>query len=158
MTIVDSGFRIAYRTAYQLMRIYWRVARPTTKGALIAIWHNGELLLVRNSYVSYYCVPGGYLKPGETPVMAAVREVAEEVSIQARPGALRVGREETHTWEGKSDEVTIFDLEVEERPAFRIDRREVITAGFYSPRQALAFDLFPPLRRHIEARLTKDPG
>lgn len=158
MTIVDAGFRMAYRTAYQLMRIYWQVARPTTRGALIAIWHKEELLLIRNSYVSYYSVPGGYLKSGETPVMAAVREVAEEVAIQARPGALRVGREEKHNWEGKTDEVTIFDLEVEERPPFRVDGREVIAAGFYTPTQALQLDLFPPLRRHIEERKAKARG
>ena len=50
---------------------------------------------------------------------------------------------------------SIFDLEVSERPCFRVDNREVISAKFFSPEHALKLDLFPPLRRHIEERLAK---
>jgi len=137
------------------MRVYWRLARPSTHGALVAIWNNHEILLVRNSYVNYYCVPGGYLKASETPVKAAVRELAEEVSIQVSPEALTLGLEESHTWEGKREVVSIFDLDVKERPVFRVDNREVIDAEFFSLNYALELNLFPPLRRHIEARLAK---
>ena len=155
MSIIDFAYRMTYRAAYQAMRVYWRLARPVTRGALVAIWNKDEILLVKNSYVDYYCVPGGYLKETETPVEAAVRELAEEVSIQVSPDALKLGREETHAWEGKSDVVSIFDLDVKERPVFRVDNREVIDAEFFSPQYALEIKLFPPLRRHIEARLAK---
>ncbi len=155
MSIVDFGFRMAYKGAYQLMRLYWRLARPKTRGALVAIWQNGEVLLVRNSYVSYYCIPGGYIKGTETPVMAAVRELAEEVGIRATPEDLKLVRQETHTWEGKTDEVFIFDLTTIERPVFQVDNREVVDAEFFTPQYALELNLFPPLRRHIEARLAK---
>ena len=155
VSIIDFAFRMAYRAAYQAMRVYWRLARPVTRGALVAIWNNGEILLVKNSYVNYYCVPGGYLKAAETPVEAAVRELAEEVSIQVPPESLKLGLEETHTWEGKTDMVSIFDLDVKERPVFRVDNREVIDAEFFSPHYALEIKLFPPLRRHLEARLAK---
>ena len=155
MSIIDFAYRMAYRAAYQAMRVYWRLARPITRGALVAIWNNGEILLVKNSYVDYYCVPGGYLKGTETPVEAAVRELAEEVSIRVSPEALKLGLAETHTWEGKTDVVSIFDLDVEERPVFRVDNREVTDAEFFSPHYALEIKLFPPLRRHIEARLAK---
>jgi 8-oxo-dGTP diphosphatase len=155
VTIVDACFRLAYRIAYQLMRLYWRVFRPTTHGALIAIWHHGELLIVKNSYVSYYCLPGGYLRRGETAVAAAVRELAEECSIRIRPEELRHGRTETHQFEGKTDTVEIFDLDVAVRPPFHVDGREVASAAFLSPEAALELDLFAPLRRHIEARLQR---
>jgi 8-oxo-dGTP diphosphatase len=155
VSIIDFAFRMAYRAAYQIMRVYWRLVRPVTRGALVAIWNNGEILLVKNSYVNYYCVPGGYLKEAETPVEAAVRELAEEVSIQVPPEALKLGLEETHTWEGKTDMVSIFDLDVKERPLFRVDNREVVDAEFFSPHYALEIKLFPPLRRHLEARLAK---
>lgn len=157
MSIVDLGFRVAYRAAYRIMRVYWRLARPKTRGALVALWHGGELLLVRNSYLSYYCLPGGYIKSSETPVQAAVRELAEEVAIAATPDDLKPGLQETHTWEGKTDEVFIFDLELNERPRFQVDNREVVDAEFFTPRYALELNLFPPLRRHIEARLAKQP-
>lgn len=155
MSIVDLGFRIAYRVAYRLMKVYWRVARLHTHGALVAIWSRGEILLVKNSYLRYYAIPGGYLKADETPVMAAVRELAEEVAIEVRPEDLKLGLEETHTWEGKTDTVSIFDLEVVERPVFRVDNREVVDAEFFSADYALELELFPPLRRHIQARLAK---
>lgn len=158
MSIVDFGFRMAYRVAYQMMRVYWRLARPTTRGALVAIWQNGEILLVRNSYVSYYCVPGGYLIGTETPVMAAVRELVEEVAVRTAPEDLKLGLQETHTWEGKTDVVSIFDLDVQERPVVQVDNREVVDAEFFTPQYALELNLFPPLRRHIEARLAKLPN
>lgn len=146
---------MAYRAAYQLMRLYWRITRPTTRGALVAIWNNGELLLIRNSYLRYYCVPGGYIQSSESPLQAAVRELAEEVAIQAAPEELKLGLEETHTWEGKTDVVSIFDLDLPQRPVFRVDNREVVDAEFFSPHYALELDLFPPLRRHIKRRLEK---
>lgn len=155
MSIVDAGYRMAYRAAYRIMRVYWWLARPKTRGALIALWHGGEILLVRNSYLSYYCVPGGYIKASETPAAAAVRELAEEVAITTTPDALKLGSQETHAWEGKTDEVFIFDLELAERPLFQVDNREVVDAEFFTPQYALELQLFPPLRRHIEAWLAR---
>lgn len=119
------------------------------------MWHRGELLLVRNSYVSYYSVPGGYLRAGETGVDAAVRELREEVGVEARPDQLRLLLEETHLWEGKNDHVLIFALEVTERPPLRVDHREVTEATWQSPERALRQNLFPPLRRAIEQRLSR---
>jgi len=153
VSLIDAGFRVAYRIAYQLMRLRWHVVRPHTHGALIAVWHQGELLIVKNSYVEYHCLPGGYLKRGETALAAAVRELAEECSIRIRPEELRLGRTETHQFEGKTDTVDIFDLDVDVRPPFRVDGREVVSAQFLKPDAALKLALFPPLRRHIEARL-----
>lgn len=153
MSAIDACFRLAYRLAYQLMRVYWRLLRPKTHGALVAIWNDGQLLVVKNSYVNYYCIPGGYLKSGETATMAAVRELSEECRIRVRPEELRLGRSETHQFEGKTDTVEIFDLEVELRPPFHVDGREVVSAEFRTPDEALKLDLFPPLRRHIEQRL-----
>src|SRR5258708_6382783 len=53
-TVVDRGFQFAYQCAYQLMRTYWKLTRPTTHGTLVTLWNQGEVLLVRNSYVRYY--------------------------------------------------------------------------------------------------------
>lgn len=153
MSFIDAGFRLVYRIAYQIMRVYWRIFRPSTHGALIAIWHDGALLVVKNSYVSYHCLPGGYLKRGETAVAAAVRELGEECSIRIRPEELRPGRTETNVFDGRTDTVEIFDLDVEVRPPFRVDQREVVSAQFLKPEAALKLELFPPLRRHIESRL-----
>ena len=147
---VDRVFQLAYVCAYQLMRTYWRIRKPTTHGALITLWNRNEVLLVRNSYVPYYSLPGGYVRSGESGPAAASRELAEEVGVAAEPDQLTLVHEETHTWQGKQDHVQIFALEVDSRPQVSVDHREVIEARWWSPEQALKLNLFPPLRKVIE--------
>ncbi len=150
--VVDLLYQLAYRGAYQLMRFYWTVRRPNTHGALVAIWHEGEILVVRNSYVSYHSLPGGYVRRGETGREAALRELQEEVGVAARAEALTLVLDRTSEWEGKRDRVEIFALEAATRPSVAIDHREVVEAGWYPPERALALALFPPLRTIIEQR------
>lgn len=151
-TLVDRMFQVAYVCAYQLMRTYWKVRKPTTHGALITLWSGNEVLLVRNSYVSYYSLPGGYVRSGESGADAALRELVEEVGVRVQPEQLTLVHEETHDWQGKRDHVQIFTLDVAERPQVAVDHREVIEARWWSPEQALQLNLFPPLRKVIERR------
>jgi 8-oxo-dGTP pyrophosphatase MutT (NUDIX family) len=152
-TLVDRGFQLAYRSAYRMMRVYWGLRHPTTHGALVALWNGGEVLLIRNSYVRYYCLPGGYVRRGESGRDAALRELSEEVGVAARIEQLDLAHEERHEWEGKDDHVMIFSIAVPERPDVRVDRREVVEAEWMSPERALVLDLFPPLRRMLARRL-----
>ncbi|MGN0554222.1 MAG: NAD(+) diphosphatase [Oscillospiraceae bacterium] len=50
----------------------------------LCVTDNGEIVLIKQSYVSknYVCV-AGYIKEGETPEEAAVREVKEEIGLDA---------------------------------------------------------------------------
>jgi 8-oxo-dGTP diphosphatase len=154
-TIVDRGFQLAYKCAYQLMRAYWAVRKPKTHGALVALWNEGQVLLVRNSYVRYYSLPGGYVKSHEQGRQAAIRELREEVGIHAQPEQLVSAFDDTRNWEGKRDHVEIFELELEQRPVVNIDRREVIDASWFTPAQALELNLFPPLRQVIQRRAAR---
>jgi ADP-ribose pyrophosphatase YjhB (NUDIX family) len=149
-TFVDRGFQVAYVCAYRLMRTYWHLRHPTTHGSLVAIWNRGEVLLVRNSYVPYYGLPGGYVRRGESARDAALRELFEEVGVSAQPENLRLLLEETHEWEGKHDHVQIFALDLPSRPPIAVDNREVVEASWWSPARALSLDLFPPLRHALE--------
>ncbi len=149
---MDRMVQLAYKGAYLLMRTYWKVRKPVTHGALVALWNGGEILLVQNSYVPYRCVPGGYLARGESGRQAAVRELREEVGIDASESDLVAALDEVHHWQGRQDHVQIFHLELSERPVVRVDNREVIGAGWFSPKRALELNLFPPLRRVIEER------
>lgn len=152
-TLLDRSFQLAYVVAYRLMRIYWSLRRPNTHGALVLLWHDGEVLLVRNSYVPYYSLPGGYVRKHETSRQAALRELKEEVGIIAKPEQLQPLVDEKNDWEGKRDHVEIFSLEVTHRPLVRIDQREVVEATWLKPPQALKHQLFPPLRRAIERQM-----
>jgi ADP-ribose pyrophosphatase YjhB (NUDIX family) len=152
-TLRDRAFQLAYVCAYRGMRLYWGIAHPTTEGALVALWHGGEVLLVRNSYVPYYSLPGGYIRRGEAPADAVIRELGEEVGITAKAADLALAFDHTHEWEGKSDHVRIFNLEVPVRPEVKVDHREVIEAAWWAPDRALALNLFPPLRTVLSERI-----
>ena len=152
--MIDLVFRIAYRNAYRLMRLYWAVRHPTAHGALVAIWHEGQILLVQNSYVPYRSLPGGYVLSHETGRDAALRELREETGIRAMPADLQPVIDEHHEWEGKHEHIEIFDLDVTERPRIEVDNREVVQARFFPPQEALKLELFPPIRRVIERRLS----
>ncbi len=148
--MIDLLFRTLYRFAYRVMRLYWAAFHPRTHGALVALWHAGEVLLVRNSYVRYYSLPGGYVRRRETGREAALRELAEEVGIRVDPSQLEPVLDEERPWEGKRDRVEIFRLGVPRRPQVEVDNREVIEARFFTPARALELPLFPPARKAIE--------
>lgn len=152
-TVLDRSFQLAYQVAYRMMRVYWGVRRPATHGALVTLWHQGEVLLIQNSYVRYRSLPGGYVGRYETGAEAAVRELREEIGLVARIDQLEKVYDEVKDWEGKRDHVEVFRLELPTRPVVRIDHREVISAGWYTPAQALELDLFPPIRLILEAQL-----
>jgi 8-oxo-dGTP pyrophosphatase MutT (NUDIX family) len=150
--MTDLAFRVLYRCAYRAMRVYWAVFHPRAHGALVAVWHGGEVLLVHTSYAAYYQFPGGYVRRGETGAEAASREVLEELGLRVEPGALVPVADVEHVWEGKRERVEIFELSPPGRPSVEIDDREVVDARFVAPEQALQLALFPPVREVIERR------
>ncbi len=153
--IIDFLFQIGYFSAYRIVRLYWGFRNPKTHGALVTIWCRGEILLVKNSYLKYFSLPGGYIKQGEEAIDAVVRELREEIKLNVKPDRLKLVFQTEHDWENRRDNVTIFALEVAEKPQISVDNREVISAKFYSPSEALALDLFPPIITCMEQYLAK---
>jgi 8-oxo-dGTP diphosphatase len=49
--------------------------------ALAAVWNEDRLLLVFNRLRQCWELPGGMIDPGETPYLAAVRELREEAGL-----------------------------------------------------------------------------
>ena len=119
---------------------------------MVAVWHAGRVLLVRNSYRRALSLPAGSLRRGETPVQAAVRELFEEVGIVVPPERLRFVREIVHHSDYKEDHSHVFEIELAEAPRIAVDGREVVWAGFATREEALARELSAPLRAYLEDR------
>lgn len=135
-----------------MLRAYWKVRRPATHGALVAMWHEGEILIVKNSYRRQYTLPGGYVRPSESAQQAAARELQEEVNLRVPPDSLDLVYSDSKPFENRRDRVSIVELEVEEAPDFQVDNRELVWAGFKSPRAVLDLNIVPHLREYLESR------
>lgn len=149
--VVDAGYRLAYRLGFPVLRLWWFLRRPDQHGAMVAVWHEGRVLVLRQSYRDALELPGGGLGPGETPRACACRELAEEVGIAVPPEALVLEREITLVRDHRRDQVTVFALRLPTHPALRPDRREIVAARFMTPEAALAAKLSPFARAYLEA-------
>ena len=152
MSVVDLGFRGAYKVAHRMLRTWWFFRRPRTEGALIAIWNQGELLLVKNSYRAQYTLPGGYVHRGETPSQAAARELLEEVGLDIPAERFRPAFEGELPFEFRRDFLTIVEIELDHRPAIQVDNREVVWAGWKHPDDVLRLNVVPHVVDYLRLR------
>jgi len=157
---LDGAWRIAYRLGFPLARIWWRLRRARHEGALVAVYVDRALLLVRSSYRVEWNFPGGSVKSGETPDAAARRELAEEIGLVA--SGLAPAGEASGIWDGRRDQVHFFELRLDQLPKLQLDNREIIAARLISPEELPGIAVTGPvavyLRRTIAARPVETPG
>jgi 8-oxo-dGTP diphosphatase len=130
-SLLDFAWRTAFRIAFPLARIWWRLVRSPHEGTVVAVYVGPALLLVRCSYRIGWHLPGGGIGPGETPEAAARRELAEEIGLTA-PALLPAGVA-CGFWDGRPDRVHLFELRLAEPPRLQLDNREVVAARLVSP-------------------------
>jgi 8-oxo-dGTP pyrophosphatase MutT (NUDIX family) len=115
---------------YQARRALIGLLRLRTRGVKVMVFNDkGELLLIRNSYGNRrdFVLPGGGIRPFETPAAAALREVHEEAGIAAeRVTPLSVHHSRA---EGKRDTIHLFSAWTTEAPT--ADGIEVEEARFF---------------------------
>ena len=133
------------RLLYLGYRLYCFIFRPRTLGVRIMLIQNKQVLLVRQTYIPGWFMPGGGVKPGETLEQAARREVREEIGREMANLCLLGAY--THFGEDKSDHNALFlctdftfsgkqDREIAETRFFQLD--------------ALPEGLLPGHRRRLE--------
>lgn len=148
-TLSDRLIQGLLRVAYLGMRCWWALRRPIHQGTFVMAWHDGRVLLIRNSYQPLWSAPGGSVDRGERAAAAASRELAEEVGLQVVASDLRQVAVVTHRFNSKLDTVTVFELhsDSELRPA--INNREVVEARWFAPGEALRLPLVPHVRTYL---------
>lgn len=133
------------RLLYFGYRIYCFFFRPRTLGVRVMLIQNGKVLLVRQTYMPGWFMPGGGVKRGETLEQAVRREAHEEVGAQM--GELKLLGAYTHFGERKSDHNVLFlctDFTLSGKPD-----KEIAEIQFF-PFDSLPDELFPAHRRRVE--------
>lgn len=134
------------RTAYQLLRVQWRVTRPIFVGVRMLLVRDSQVLLVRHTYQDYWYFPGGAVKKGEMSLAAAKREAHEEAGAICLTEPTLLGVYCSFA-EGKSDHIMTFvctDFTLEQR----LDRWEIADCRFF-PLDKLPSDLSPACARRL---------
>jgi 8-oxo-dGTP pyrophosphatase MutT (NUDIX family) len=146
---MDYAFvmKLPVQFLYRLKRMLLRRLRWRTRGVKVMLFNDRqELLLVRNSYgrTHIYVLPGGGIRPFESPAEAAAREVREEVGVRAE----RLAARSTHVSEaeGKRDTIHLFTAFSAESP--KPDGVEVVEARFF-PLDALPAETSAATLRRI---------
>ena len=130
--------RLGYRAAYAGLRVYWFLARPEVSGVKCVITDGERVLLVRHTYGPRgWDLPGGTVKRGEEPVIAARREMNEELGVSIenwRPLGLF-----SLNIDHRRDKLHAFQAELH-APRIELARGELADANWFS-RQALPRNL-----------------
>jgi len=138
------------RLLYLGFRIYCFIFRPKTLGVRVMLIQNGQVLLVRQTYLPGWFMPGGGVKRGETLDEAARREAREEIG--AEMGALKLLGSYTYFGEQKSDHNALF-LCTDFTVNWKKDR-EIAEARFF-PLDNLPQGLAEGHRRRLEEYRTR---
>ena len=149
---MDRFFQLTFYVLYRLHLAWNFLFRPECHGVWIAVWAEDRLLVVQNAYRNSITLPGGSIDRGEQPVDAALRELREEVGIEAAPQDLLFWGQYLSFVEYKRDHINLFELKLPAMPPFRLDNREVNWARVCTSDQALELNLFPALRTYLKDR------
>ena len=121
--------RLLYRFAYRARRVWLKQTGQTVHGcSVLARDGQGRFLLVRHSYgAPVWAFPGGGIRSGETPLMAAVREFREELDCDLADLKRLTTLKERYLGGINTSHVFTALADGEPRP----DRREILEARFF---------------------------
>lgn len=144
-------FRLLYRLAHRLLRLWWAIRRPTAEGAAVVVQAGGRILVVETSYRSGIDLPGGGVGRGETPAQAA-RELGEETGLCVDAEKLVPLGVVCFRQESREVREHLFGLVLEGVPELRLDGREIVAARWLRPEEIAGFGPAPGLALWLAGR------
>jgi 8-oxo-dGTP pyrophosphatase MutT (NUDIX family) len=132
-SLENFAWRMIYRIAFPIARLWWAIKRAPHEGALVATYVGDDVLLLRASYRRSWNLPGGGIWSQETPEQAARRELHEETGLLVP--TLKPKFSVKGIWDGRPDHVHYFELRLDHLPALHIDHREIVEARLVSPEE-----------------------
>jgi ADP-ribose pyrophosphatase YjhB (NUDIX family) len=138
------------------MHGYWRFARGLTLGVrAVVVNREGQIFLVKHSYVSGWHLPGGGVEVGETIGQALERELHEEGNIRVIGApvlhAVYFNRGASHR-----DHVMLFVVREFRQDAAPVPDLEIVAHGFFHV-DDLPPDTTPATRARLAEALAGAP-
>jgi 8-oxo-dGTP pyrophosphatase MutT (NUDIX family) len=128
----ERVLRVLYRAVHPALGPFYFVSRLPRDGSKLVVENDGRVLLVRHTYGDRrrWELPGGRISRGETPEMAARRQLREELGVDV--GELRpLGMRPLHSW-GRDHPVHFFAVRVDPQTVRR-DEVEIAEVRWFAP-------------------------
>jgi ADP-ribose pyrophosphatase YjhB (NUDIX family) len=144
MRVGEVVMRATIRLVHRMQRLWWLIAQPLTLGVRVLLLDEDRVVLVRHHYDGGWYLPGGGVRPGETPEQAIRREAHEELGVTL--GELTLFGVYSNFAEGKSDHIIVFSSSIAAR---EVQRSPEIAEVASFVLDALPHDTSPGTRRRL---------
>lgn len=136
---------------HKLAKLYWSALKPRSLGArALVVDEIGRVLLVKHTYDSFWYLPGGGVKRGESLAAAVIRELEEEVALAGAAIDRILGIYHSN-FEGKDDHIAVVIVRVPacEMDNLRASDEKEIAGVIAVPLSQIPGDTSPATRRRI---------
>lgn len=132
---INSMFRLGYRLVYAMYRRFCFIYKSSSIGTQMAVWAEGRLLVIKNSYRPGLHMPGGHASSDLSFMENALKELWEETGVKLSPENVSFARTVRHRRHGVLVTDFIYRAELTRMPVVTLDQREVIFGVFLLPEE-----------------------